>query len=105
MRKAKYQDVPQDIGPADDAADELEPLRRLELGVLLRVGEIHMRALHQGRNLLKLIEGIILVVLNDAAEHLSQVAVQVTRNSAFVVAARVQLLFDFLQRFGTETHF
>jgi hypothetical protein len=44
------------------------------------------------------------VVLDNTAENLSQMAVQVACNGALVVAGCVQLLFDFLQRFGTNAH-
>ena len=76
----------------------------VEGSVALRVTKVHVGSLHKRRDLLKLIKSVVLVVLNDAREDLSQVAVEVAGHGALIVGRRVQLLFDFLQRFGTQTH-
>lgn len=46
-----------------------------------------MRLFHEGRNFFELDVGVVLMVLDDTAEDLSQMAVQVAGDGALVVAS------------------
>lgn len=73
----------------------------IQVTVTLWVTEIHIGLLNKGRNVLKLVEGVELVILDNATEYFGQVLVQVR----FVLGVNMQLLFDFLQRFRIDAHF
>lgn len=59
----------------------------IQLAVTLGVREIHVRLFHEGRNFFELDVGVVLMVLDDTAEDLSQMAVQVAGDGALVVAS------------------
>lgn len=76
----------------------------VQLGVTLGVAKIQMSLLNQGRNLLKLFVGVLLMVLHNTAEDFGQVTVEVGGNGTLILRCSVQLQLDFLQRFRTDAH-
>ena len=73
----------------------------VQVVVKLWVAKVHVCLLNKRGNLFKLIVGVVLVVLDDSAEDLSQVRVKVVFDCA-VAALRVKMILDALQRFRID---
>lgn len=72
----------------------------VELGVL----DFKVGLLHQVRDLLELVVGIVGVVEHDAVEDLSEVRVKVALDSAAVVAGLLEHGLDALEGFEINAH-
>lgn len=76
----------------------------IDLEVTLRISKAHMSALYQGRDLLKLVESVGLVVQHDAVEHFSKVAIQVLVRVTSHILRLSKLFSDLVERFNTKGH-
>lgn len=72
----------------------------VSLGVL----DLKMGLLHEVRNLLELVIGVIGVVEHDAVEDLSQVGVQVELDGAALVTGLLKLCLNALKGFQAYAH-